>query len=194
MVVDGILYNTRAELTVWNPLYHWKLLANLPSWIADNVLSGWGFSGIWARILRELKHNLPGLRPRKTERGSVVDAFMDTSILPEGQAAFARALFAATEDYVPKPYDGPVLVYAAKTHPLFHLHQVDVAWRKIARATELVYMAGTHLSMLREPQVGLLSAHLRSYLDRLEKNAELGAKGGASVSHQPQVGYPLTQT
>jgi thioesterase domain-containing protein len=191
MVVDGILYNSGAELTHWNPLYYLKLAANLPSWIADNVLSGWGFSGIWARIKRELKHNLTALRERKSERGSVVDAFMDTSILPEKQAAFARALFAATEDYVPKPYDGPVLVYAAKTHPLFHLHQVDVAWRKIARRTDVVYMAGTHLSMLREPQVTVLSAHLRSYLDRLEMTSVSGAQEG--VSRAPAISRPLTQ-
>lgn len=192
MVVDGILYNSGAELTRWNPLYYLKLAANLPSWVADNVLSGWGWSGIWVRIKRELKHNLSGLTDRKVGRGSVVDAFMDTSILPEKQAAFARALFAATEDYVPKPYDGPVLVYAAKTHPLLHLHQVDVAWRKIAgRGTDIVYMAGTHLSMLREPQVSVLSAHLRSYVDRLEMRSAVGAQEGAS--RPPAVGQPLTQ-
>ena len=194
MVVDGILYNSGAELTLWNPLYYAKLAANLPRWIADNVMSGWGFSGIYARIKRELILNLSALKGRKSGRGSTVDAFMDTSVLPPQQAAFARALFAATEDYVPKFYDGLVLIYAAKTHPLFHLHQVDVAWRKIASHSDTVYMAGTHLSMLREPQVSELSAHFRSYLDRLEQNLAPHAESGALLSKKPSIGYPLAQS
>jgi thioesterase domain-containing protein len=194
MVVDGILYNSGAELTLWNPLYYAKLAANLPRWIADNVMSGWGFSGIYARIKRELILNLSALKGRKSERGSTVDAFMDTSVLPPQQAAFARALFAATEDYVPKVYDGLVLIYAAKTHPLFHLHQVDVAWRKIASRSDTVYMAGTHLSMLREPQVSELSAHFCSYLDKLEQNLAPHAEGGTLLSKKPSIGYPLAQS
>lgn len=193
LVVDGILYNSGAELTRWNPLYYCKLAANLPHWIADNVMSGWGFSGIYVRIMRELKLNFQALRgQKKNERGSVVDAFMDTSTLPPEQAAFARRLFAATEDYVPRFYDGLVLIFAAKTHPLLHLHQVDVAWRKIARRSDTVYMKGTHLSMMREPQVSELSAHFRSYLGRLE--GARGTESSASLSKEPAIGYPSAQT
>ena len=193
MVVDGILYNSGAELTLWNPLYYGKLAANLPRWIADNVMSGWGFSGIYARIKRELKLNLAAIQGQKAVRGSVVDAFMDTSKLPVEQAAFARALFAATQDYVPDFYDGRVLVFAAKTHPLFHLHQVDVAWRKIARFSDTVYMKATHLSMLRAPQVYDLSAHLRAYIEKLERNSESATETRASPSQTSAINCSSVQ-
>ena len=166
MVLDGILRNTGAEITAWNPLYYWKLAGNLPSWIADNIAQGWGVRGVANRAKRELKLTMASLFSlgSKPERGSTVDAFMDTSILPPKQAAFARALYSALEDYVPQPYDGYTLIYAAKTQPLFHLLQVDAAWRKISQRTDVKHIAGTHLSMLREPQVSVLASHLRDHL------------------------------
>lgn len=171
VVLDGILYNTGADITPWNPLYYIKLAGNLPRWVADNIASGWGFSGVYQRIKRELLLNWAALTGKRKERGTAVDAFMDTSILPEEQAAFARGLFAALEDYVPRPYGGRVLIYAAKTQPLFHLLQVDVAWRKIAGRTETFYLDGTHLAMVREPQVSKLVAHFRVRLDQLAGRA-----------------------
>jgi thioesterase domain-containing protein len=168
VVLDGILYNTGAEISVWNPLYYWKLAGNLPRWIADNIAQGWGFRGVANRIKRELKLTMASLfSGRKAERGATVDAFMDTTVLPPEQAAFARGLFAALEDYVPQPYDGRVLIYAAKTQPLFHLLQVDVAWGKITTRIDTKYLEGTHLSMLREPQVSILASHLQDYLSKL---------------------------
>ena len=191
VVLDGILYNTGAEITPWNPLYYWKLAGNLPRWIADNIASGWGFSGVYKRIKRELKLNLQALTGKKAQRGATVDAFMDTTILPAQQAAFARGLFAALEDYIPQPYDGRVLIYAAKTQPLFHLLQVDVAWGKIAPKIETLYLEGTHLAMVREPEVSRLAAHFRAELDkaaqevgRLQKNTTV-ASGMTAMNYPP---------
>lgn len=166
VVLDGILRNTGAEISAWNPLYYWRLAENLPSWIADNIAQGWGVRGVANRVKRELKLTIASLFSlgNKPKRGSTVDAFMETSVLPPEQAAFARALYSALEDYVPRPYDGYTLIYAAKTQPLFHLLQIDVAWRKITRRLDVKYLDGTHLSMLREPQVSVLANHLRDYL------------------------------
>lgn len=191
MVLDGILYNTGAEIRAWNPLYYWKLAGNLPRWIADNIAQGWGFRGVANRIKRELKLTMASLfSRRKAERGSTVDAFMDTTVLPPEQAAFARGLFAALEDYVPQPYDGRVLIYAAKTQPLFHLLQVDVAWGKITTRIDTKYLEGTHLSMLREPQVSILASHLQDYLSKLHTVPERIVEQTAPLAEGLTIGLP----
>jgi thioesterase domain-containing protein len=188
MVLDGILRNTGAEISAWNPLYYWKLAENLPSWIADNISQGWGVRGVAARARRELKLTMASLLTRP-KRGSTVDAFMDTSVLPPEQAAFARALFSALEDYVPQPYEGYTLIYAAKTQPLFHLLQIDAAWRKITRRMDVKHIDGTHLSMLHEPQVSDLANHLRDYLPAPHR-AGVHSRGNQSLFDGLTVGIP----
>lgn len=168
IILDGILYNTGGELSAWNPLYHWKLIRNLPLWISDNIAEGWGFRGVFKRIQREMKLTLSALLNFKRKApGATVDAFMDTSILPPKQADFARALYHALELYQPRPYEGEILVYTARTQPLLHLLQVDRTWRKITTDIETVYVDGTHLSILKEPRVGVVAAHLHERLVNL---------------------------
>jgi thioesterase domain-containing protein len=165
IVLDGILYNTGAEIGLWNPLYYWKLLLNFPRWAADNKAKRLGFRRIANRIKVELKLALASHFPRRSGKaGSVLDTFIDLSHWPPKRAAFSRALYAALEKYEPKPYAGRVLVVAAKTQPLFHLLQVDAAWRKIAPATETIKVYGTHQDMLDEPRARALGARLLEYL------------------------------
>lgn len=191
VVLDGILRNTGAEISAWNPLYYWKLAKNLPSWIADNIAQGWGVRGVADRAKRELKLTMASLFSLGTKpgRGSTVDAFMDTSILPPEQAAFARALFSALEDYVPQPYDGYTLIYAAKTQPLFHLLQIDAAWHRITRRMDIKHIDGTHLNMLREPQVSDLASHLLGYLSA-PHCAEAHSRGNQPLFDGLTVGVP----
>ena len=168
IILDGILYNTGGELSRWNPLYHWKLIRNLPLWISDNIAEGWGFRGVFKRVQREMKLTLSSLFAMKRKApGATVDAFMDTSVLPPKQADFARALYHALELYQPKPYDGEILVYTARTQPLLHLLQVERTWKKITTEIETVYVDGTHLSILKEPRVEIVAAHLQERLVNL---------------------------
>jgi len=185
VVFDGILYNTGAGVSAWNPLYYWYLAVNLPRWIGDNLGSGWGFRGVADRLKRELKLTVRSIASpgRKAQPGSAVDAFADTSRWPTEQAAFARSLFDALERYEPKPYGGRVLVYAAKTQPLFHLLQVSATWSKIASEIETVPVDGTHISMMREPRVAALAADLRARLAALGPVADRCAEKAA---HAPE--------
>jgi len=57
-----------------------------------------------------------------------------------------------------------VLLYQAKTQPLYHLLEVDRAWGRIARHLEVVKVRGTHVSLVREPYVRPIAAHLRHVL------------------------------
>jgi phthiocerol/phenolphthiocerol synthesis type-I polyketide synthase A len=183
VVLDGILYNTGAGVSAWNPLYYWYLAINLPNWIGDNLASGWGVRGVADRVKRELRLTVrsifsPG---RKARPGSAVDAFADTSRWPPEQAAFARSLFDALERYEPKSYSGRVLIYVAKTQPLFHLLQVSATWSKIASEIETVPVDGTHISMMREPRVAALAADLRARLAAFGPVSDRCAEKAADV-------------
>ncbi len=163
--LDGLLFNTGGEVSAWHPRYQWKLLLNLPVWIADNIFQGWGVRGVLKRINRELKLNFESLLGRRKKGpGSNVDAFMDTSALPPEQADFARALGRAVEIYEPKSYDGDVLVFASRAQPLLHLLQVDTTWKTIAPQSEIVYIDGNHLTLMKEPRVDAVANHLRARL------------------------------
>ena len=161
IIFDGLLFNCGGKLSPWHPLYQWKLLRNLPLWIAENIFQGWGVRGSLIRLRRELKLNFESLIGRRQKGpGSSVDAFMDTSALPPEQADFARALGRAVEIYEPKPYDGDTLVYTARSQPLLHLLQVDTTWQAIARRCKLVYVDGNHVTLMKEPYVDQVAGHL----------------------------------
>ena len=166
IILDGILYNTGGGLSIWNPLYYFKLGQNLPRWIADNIAEGNGVRRVLSRIKTELKLAMadrPLLRPI-VQRGSLLDIFLDLRRWPPAQAAFARALYDALERYEPTAYEGPVLVYVAKTQPLFHLLQVRAAWKKIATRVEAIFVEGTHQGMLRGSRAGILAEDLKARL------------------------------
>jgi surfactin synthase thioesterase subunit len=131
-------------------------------------MEGSGARGVARRIKRQIKGlAASAVSPaRRQQPGAAVENFMDTSVLPPEQAQFARALFDALEKYHPQSYDGPVLLYAARTEPLLHLHQVDATWKKIAKEIEIVHVDGDHLSMVREPRVAALAGDLRERLSR----------------------------
>ena len=163
VVFDGVLYNTGAGISPWNPLYYWELSRNLPRWIADHLSEDWGIRSIAERIVRILKMAMaliiaPVL---KVQPQWAVDALLNTSRLPPDQAAFARSLLEALRRYQPKPYNGRVIVYAARTRPLFRLWQVKATWAKIAADIEAVSVDAGHSSLLQGPQVAVLATHLR---------------------------------
>jgi thioesterase domain-containing protein len=188
IVLDGILYNTGAGISRRNPLYYWKLAANLPRWIAGNLLEGWGPVGIAKRVGRELKllTALVGVGRRSIPPGSSVDAFIDTSGWPPEQAAFARAMCCAQESYCPEPYDGRVLLFTSKTQPLLHLLQVETTWRKVAAHLEAEHIDGTHLSMVRMPRVIYLANRIREMLAMpLQQSPVAGESHSRAACHAP---------
>jgi thioesterase domain-containing protein len=166
VVLDGPLYNTAADTKLWNPTYYWKLLCNMPRWVADDLISEWNPRLLSRRLFRRL-----GSAGR-----SMIAAFTNAMPVPlvEGpgtagwsgeQISFARALYVAVQKYVPQPYDGPVVVYVARTRPLFPLVEIKPGWRRITPHAEFVDARGTHASMLNPPRVGDIADNLRERLE-----------------------------
>jgi thioesterase domain-containing protein len=168
VALDGLPFNTGAGISPWNPLYCYKLACNLPRWLRDDLMKNWSRWLFVKRVLNKAitlcKMAMSGIRGEPMARGHAIQSFVDTSSYPDAQVSFMKALFDALRRYVPKEYSGDVLVYVAKTQPLFHLLQVEAVWTKIAAQLEIVAVGGTHLSMIENPRVVALADHLRKRL------------------------------
>jgi hypothetical protein len=88
--------------------------------------------------------------------------------LPE-HVAFINTLFGTQFDYIPKQYPGRVLVYAAKTQQLGRLRHVVAAWRKVAPASEIVKVSGTHVTIMRRPDGYAAAKHLAKRIAELSQ-------------------------
>ena len=65
----------------------------------------------------------------------------------ESAQLFFRAFYQVLHRYVPKPYNGRVVLYKAKTEGLFFLRETDRVWRSLAKEVEVVEVDGNHVSI-----------------------------------------------
>ena len=161
VALDAPVYNTKADTKPWNPAYYAKLLCNMPRWIGEDLVGNWDPALLLQRLFRRLA------KAGRSIRASVTNAMPvplvegpGTDGWSEDQLRFARALYVAVQDYVPQPYPGRVVVYAARTRPLFPLVEIKPGWRRIAPHAEFVDLAGTHATLLQPPRVDAMAAHL----------------------------------
>jgi thioesterase domain-containing protein len=170
VVLDGILANSGGGIRIWNPRYYWQLASNLPRWVADDLFEE--RHSLVGRIRSKLQAIVQRPKKRTKINSHKIDTFVDsTGWLPE-QVSFARKLYDAGEKYVPKRYEGRVIVYAAKTQPLLHLLQVEATWGEICSCNETVHLEGTHSNFLRQPRVLVLANHLRDRLEMFRTEGE----------------------
>jgi thioesterase domain-containing protein len=177
VVLDGILANSCGGLRIWDPRYYWQLFYNIPRWIAHDLIEE--RRSLTRRLRAKILAVTPnyGGRAEKNENIHKMDAYVNTTgWLPE-QVSFARKLHDAGDVYIPKPYDGRVVIYAAKTQPLFHLFQVEATWGQTCSCVETVRIDGTHLNFLRQPRVLALANDLRARLQLLCVEQELDHDG-----------------
>ena len=168
VIFDGILHNTGAELPRWHPRYGCKLLLTLPRWIIDNRVKRFGARRILKRIRIEWKMALASRsQGQNAQAESILDTFMDLAQWPPARAAFSRALHRALDLYEPELYGGRVLVYAAKTQPLFRWLQVEACWTRIAPNIEVRYVWGTHQDMMERGRATIMGKDLSDYLAAL---------------------------
>lgn len=162
VALDGAPFNTGSGTPRWSPVYHWKLLRNLPFWAKEDLMVDFSIGKLRRRILDKAQ------RPNKA-----ISGFMDTRDFSERHVGYMNALYNALRRYVPKPYSGRVLLYQARTEPLHHLFEVDRAWRRIATEVQVVRVPGTHISLVEKPNVQVIAADLKPRLAAFqnEKNA-----------------------
>ena len=172
VALDGAPCNTGAGLSRWHPLYSWKLVCNLPGWIRIQLLTKASLTACVQEIARKFAFRLHlalPIRSEQTLNGSAVETLLDTAGLPSDQRGFIRAFYQAMLAYVPRRFEGRVIVYEARIQPLDHLLQVGAAWKQIARQTEIVVLDGNHESIFTAPAAQVFTEHLRERLAELRR-------------------------
>jgi thioesterase domain-containing protein len=151
VVFDGELFNTGADISAYNPLYWFKLIWNVPSWIRDFLMVEFTFPTFCRTVLKKAIAACKTIAAKVVGKnsGHAVEGFINLDKCTPDHAAFMKLLFETQFKYAPKQYSGHVLICAAKTQALTHLRQLEGPWRKVAPNSEIVYFKGTHTSLMR---------------------------------------------
>ena len=166
IALDGAPCNSGGRLPIWHPLYALKLIWNLPRWIRDDRIQDWSLRGILQRLRSKLIIRF-GMGSSTIANVDTLDAetiqrLFDADGWLPGQKSFIHAMYKAMLAYVPKPYEGRVIVYETRTQPLYHLRQIGVAWRQLATRVEVVSLPGNHSRLILPPTIGIIASHLSS--------------------------------
>jgi thioesterase domain-containing protein len=158
VAVDAAPENVPPERRGWHPDYLLKVARNFPAWIRHGGFRRQKNShSLGKRIgnnLLKVGKGLVGLKlDEKWSGGRSIDDLMNLERYPPPQRSFINRLYSAYFDYVAAPYPDPVVAYEAQVRPLLKWPQFGRRWLKIAPATEIVEMPGTHIELLREPYV-----------------------------------------
>jgi acyl transferase domain-containing protein/NADPH:quinone reductase-like Zn-dependent oxidoreductase/thioesterase domain-containing protein/NAD(P)-dependent dehydrogenase (short-subunit alcohol dehydrogenase family)/acyl carrier protein len=168
VALDGAPLSAGGGTSPWSPAYYWKLLCNLPRWVADDLMLDVSLPSLARRVRNKLvslsKKAAAALRGRQNRHEYEVEGFLDTSHFSDAQIKFMGALLAALYAFKARPYAGRVLLFKAKTEPLYHLLEVEKKWKTFAKDLEVVTVGGTHESIVREPYVRAVASALKPVL------------------------------
>jgi amino acid adenylation domain-containing protein len=181
IALDASPYNTHSETPKSSPLYAWKLLRNFPHWLRDDAMAH-GSADLWARLKRKVHAFRERGRANNAESGfsAEVGGFFDLSRVSDEHRRFMERYFVALRRYVPKHYAGPVLLVKARTQPLYHLLEPELAWPTLTRELDVHVLPCTHLSIVRDPHVRDVAALIKAKVAPL--TAGPAPDGSAAVS------------
>jgi acyl transferase domain-containing protein/thioesterase domain-containing protein/NADPH-dependent curcumin reductase CurA len=179
VAMDGMLCNTGAQTSQWNPVYYARLAWNVPRWVRDNFLPSFTWRGFTKRLVNKVQtltaRGVATLRGDPDASRYTVRGMFAGADVPELDFAFMEALYSALCRYVPKPYRGRAVLYQAKTGPLYYLHESDKTWRKMAPGVDVVYLPGTHITLLDESHVERLVRDLNPRLRECRERVRAAA-------------------
>jgi thioesterase domain-containing protein len=156
-----------------HPRYWFGVVRNVPAWLDGGmgvdqpltILLRWtrSFAGRLARLAE----------PRASEPAARLERLVSLDRYPAAQQRFMALLYDALMDYVPRPWDGPVVVYEARA--VLTLPQYMKRWRFVAPQAEQVRLDGNHVSIISEPWVAELARDLEIRIAALADQADVEA-------------------
>ena len=177
VIFDGDLSNTRAEISYLNPYDWFKLIWYLPRWIPGAMTEDFSFRTLYRKMSKAIairkKVTVRGEARRLTAESFVTINFNNCSA---DHIAFMRALFEIQFGYIPRKYDGRVVVYTAKAQWPTRLLRITAAWRKIAPRSEIVNVKGDHISIMRPPDGYATAKHLAQRIAEIESPPRSGER------------------
>jgi thioesterase domain-containing protein len=172
VILDGDLFNTGAEISYLNP-YSWlRLIWYLPRWMTGVMMEELSFRTLCGKakskaiaIHKAVTAKMRGEAWRLTTENFATINFKKCSA---DHAAYMKALFEIQFGYIPRKYDGRVVVYRAKAQWPTRLLRMTAAWRKIAPRSEIVSVKGNHVSIIRPPDGYATAKHLAERIAEIE--------------------------
>jgi thioesterase domain-containing protein len=141
-----------------------RQLANVPRWLRDDLLAT-----PMKVMVERLGHRLRTALRQMNGAAAAAPTVRDIVNFPDGPDRWERFVethYAAFRRYTPSPYMGRVSLILAPTQPLTWLNDAERAWRQIASDVDPYVAAGTHFSIVREPNVRVLAQALSGLLHR----------------------------
>lgn len=162
---DGAPCNTGVAMKWWHPVFIFCLIKNIPLWIADESKQAGGLRGllrsIHFKLIFRTKRACAAFKNDQTLDGDAVKKLVLSKAWTGAQMAFIQAFYNALRDYVPRCYDGKVLVIESRTQPLLAMRKVGAAWKKVAPSALIVQLKSNHEGIFREPFLSALADRLR---------------------------------
>lgn len=186
VAIEGAPEFPEAVLRPSDPRYWIGVARNVPAWLKGGrgmqqprtILLRWAraFAG---RLSRLAERPDMQVAPR-LERLVSLDRY------PAAQQRFMARLYDALMEFVPAPWDGPVVVYEARA--VLTLPQYLERWRMVAPQSVQVRLDGNHVTMMAEPWVAHLASDLEARIaaetlageDQTRMRREPGAGGDAA--------------
>jgi thioesterase domain-containing protein len=128
--------------------------------------------------------------PDSTDRLSV-DDIVDLSARPEHEQKLWRTHVSAWLHYQPKPYDGQVVLFRTRGHPLVCSYDHQMGWGSFAAKGVLVRICpGDHESILEEENVGNTARELKAVLAHFQFGESAKPKKSLSITRNPPASIP----
>lgn len=137
---------------------------NLPYWLRDYVRTGrYKIRSDNRRVLGLFSKQLLRFSGGKAEL-TAQDVISDVSLVPARHLSIAEKQMAALYQYLPTPYNGRLVLFRTKVRSL-QSPERDMGWQRLTTGPlEIQFVAGSHSTMLTEPNVHDLAAKLSTYL------------------------------
>jgi thioesterase domain-containing protein len=151
------------------PSFLIEFIRNAPWWIADDLLH-YGVADVLGRIRLRARAAMARMtrlvtRDRAKFSAPEVETLFDLSRMPPDFQRVLEMHYKVLRSYQARVYPGSVVLFRARTRPLFRLYGDDLGWRGIASGgLTICVVPGNHETILKEPNVGYLAEQLEALL------------------------------
>jgi thioesterase domain-containing protein/acyl carrier protein len=154
------------EVQWWRPSFPFKFARNFSYWCDD-------FFKLKPQERRNLIQRKLGTLRRKFARrwrGSHdddavdLDEVIDVRQFPSEELKLWQAHLQLLVRHVSQPYDGDVVLFRTRGHPLFSSFEWDFGWGRLARGVAVKFVPGSHENIFMEPNVASLARVLEPCL------------------------------
>lgn len=148
-------------------------LANLPAWIAEDLIRSMG-RDTPGRLWRSLKkHVRAGFRFRPAAPGVVpkVNHLFDVGDWTPELYAHVENNLRILGSFQYRPYDGDLVLFRARARPLLHAQTWDLGWQSLARSVRVIPTPGNHHTLMLEPHIHYVARSLAAVVEAAESSA-----------------------